>query len=188
MKSINNEESQNDTVAAIGIGAMIVFIALILVAAVAAAVIIQTAEQLQQNAQKTGEDTADNMAGKIMINSAYVDTTTPGEDYLLYIRLAPGSEATTTTSISYQVFCANGVAEGVLAITDVAPMTTGTFGVGTMAPSTGFILTIDGNTGGTDCSPDAGIASAQLFIHVGKGGTTYETLTIDSSAAGSRIV
>ncbi|MEJ6665780.1 MAG: flagellin, partial [Euryarchaeota archaeon] len=84
MKSINNEESQNDTVAAIGIGAMIVFIALILVAAVAAAVIIQTAEQLQQNAQKTGEDTADNMAGKIMINSAYVDTTTPGEDYLLY--------------------------------------------------------------------------------------------------------
>ena len=61
-----------------------------------------------------------------------------------------------------------------------------------MAPSTGFILTIDGNNGGTDCSPDAKrlepIASAQLFIHVGKGGTTYETLTIDSTAAGSRIV
>jgi flagellin FlaB len=76
---------------------MIVFIALILVAAVAAAVIIQTAEQLQQNAQKTGEDTADNMAGKVMINSVYVDTNAAGEDYLLYVRLAPGSEATTTT-------------------------------------------------------------------------------------------
>jgi len=195
MKSINNEEPQNDTVAAIGIGAMIVFIALILVAAVAAAVIIQTAEQLQQNAQKTGEDTADNMAGKIMINSVYVDTTAAGEDYLLYVRLAPGSEATTTATISYQVFCPNGVAEGVLTNADVAPMTTGTFGVATMAPSTGFILTIDGNNGGTDCSPDATsgapatqISSAQLFIHVGKGGTTYETLTIDSSAAGSRIV
>ena len=72
-------------------------------------------------------------------------------------------------------------------------MTTGTFGVATMAPSTGFIMTIDGNECGADCSPDAQsggnpIASAQLFIHVGKGGTTYETLTIDSSDAGSRIV
>jgi hypothetical protein len=62
-----------------------------------------------------------------------------------------------------------------------------------MAASTGYIMTIDGNNGGVDCSPDAvnggaSISSAQLFIHVGKGGTTYETLTIDSSAAGSKIV
>jgi hypothetical protein len=123
-----------------------------------------------------------------MINSVYVDTTAAGEDYLLYVRLAPGSEATTTATISYQVFCSAGVAEGVLTNSDVAPMTTGTFGVATMAPSTGFIMTIDGNNGGTDCSPNSGISDAQLFIHVGKGGTTYETLTIDSSDAGSRIV
>ena len=65
---------KDDKIAAIGIGAMIVFIALILVAAVAAAVIIQTAEKLQQNAQTAGDDTADEMSGKIMINTAYVGT------------------------------------------------------------------------------------------------------------------
>ena len=69
-KEIKNEESDN--LAAMGIGAMIVFIALILVAAVASAVIIQTAEKLQQNAQATGEGTKDAMASKISIISTIV--------------------------------------------------------------------------------------------------------------------
>ena len=90
MKSnIRDQDLQDDKIAAIGIGAMIVFIALILVAAVAAAVIIQTAEQLQQNAQKTGDDTADNMAGKVMINAIYVDPASQ-DNYKLFVRLAPG--------------------------------------------------------------------------------------------------
>ena len=63
---------REDNIAAIGIGAMIVFIALILVAAVAAAVIIQTAEKLQQNAETTGEDTAKNLAGKFVLNGGFV--------------------------------------------------------------------------------------------------------------------
>ena len=81
MKS-NNETQVNDNWAAIGIGAMIVFISLILVAAVASAVIVQTAEKLQQNAQRTGDDTSDELSGKITIQAGYVQNT--GE-YVLYV-------------------------------------------------------------------------------------------------------
>ena len=65
----NNDTQEQDNWAAIGIGAMIVFISLILVAAVASAVIIQTAEKLQQNAQRTGDDTSDELSGKLTILS-----------------------------------------------------------------------------------------------------------------------
>ena len=106
-----NNESR-DNVAAIGIGAMIVFIALILVAAVAAAVIIQTAEKLQQNAQTAGDDTADNMAGKLFIDTAFVDTADAANDYMLFVKLAPGSEITNIDQVTFQMFCENGAVEG----------------------------------------------------------------------------
>ena len=94
---------ENDNLAAIGIGAMIVFIALILVAAVAAAVIIQTAEKLQQNAQSTGDDTTDEMSGKVQILNVFVDN--PSESFVLYFRLAAGSDDTAAVDILWQVFC-----------------------------------------------------------------------------------
>jgi archaellin len=53
--------------AAIGIGTLIIFIALILVAAIAAAVIIKTAEQLEEKAEVAGEDAQDLVRNTPMI-------------------------------------------------------------------------------------------------------------------------
>lgn len=182
-----NQEFQDDKVAAIGIGAMIVFIALILVAAVAAAVIIQTAEALQQNAQQTGDDTADNMAGKVMINAAYVDGTT---GYKLFVRLAPGSEPAPTNAITYQLMCPGTLpVEG--AVGNVVLMD-GTGGaVATMQPSTGYTMILSGTAaGGLDCTAATvgGGNTVQAYIHVGSGGTTFETLSLGSTTAGSKVV
>ena len=74
MKRNEMKNENSDNLAAMGIGAMIVFIALILVAAVASAVIIQTAEKLQQNAQSTGDQAQDQMASKVMPLSIVIQT------------------------------------------------------------------------------------------------------------------
>ncbi len=58
---------KKDEIGAIGIGTLIVFIALILVAAIAAAVIIGTAEDLEERSEQAGQDAEALLSGKIII-------------------------------------------------------------------------------------------------------------------------
>ena len=191
MKADTREQyNGHDNVAAIGIGAMIVFIALILVAAVASAVIIQTGEKLQQNAQKAGDDTSDEMSGKILILNSFVDTAAPGESYMFFTKLAAGSDNIgDVETITFQIFCENGVTEGALADADVRDMDDGQASGGVMNNDQGYIIVIDGNDA-VDCSPDAvanGDGTAMLYLHVPAGGTTYETLNVDDDTAGATV-
>jgi flagellin FlaB len=100
-----NNNNNNDEIGSIGIGAMIVFIALILVAAVASAVIIQTGEKLQQNAQQTGSDTQREIGGKVTINGVKITNV---DDIMVYFESAPGSGVLNTIDIAWQVSCDNG--------------------------------------------------------------------------------
>ena len=56
----------------IGIGAMIIFIALILVAAVSSTVIIQTIEKLQEDGDSTSNDVQDEISRKVELVDAYI--------------------------------------------------------------------------------------------------------------------
>ncbi len=167
---------EDDKLAAIGIGAMIVFIALILVAAVAAAVIIQTAEKLQQNAQSTGDDTSQSMNGKIMV-STVVAGTNAATDYEIYARLAPGSEPLATDQIFYQIICEASAApiEGADPVVDEMDQTNAD--IATILPSMPVMITIPGGA----CAPNLANnlnTGVQLYIHAGGGGTSFETLNI----------
>ena len=184
MKNEMNENS--DDLAAIGIGAMIVFIALILVAAVAAAVIIQTAEKLQQNAQATGDDTQEQMSTKVILISTVIETTT---SLFSTFELAPGSEPISSDGIGYVVICDDGVtltavyAEG--SFTD-ATLHTGdgaTAGPITLDPGTTYVVSIDIS----GCAPVAN-ADNIMVISVTGGGNTYEELQYGSSPAVGDVV
>ena len=96
----------------IGIGAMIVFIALILVAAVASTIIIKTAEELQQNAEQTSSDTRQQISGKVALTDLIVATTaddigagTHVATFDVVWRVSSGSTGIYPADVSYYITC-----------------------------------------------------------------------------------
>ena len=79
----------------VGIGTLIVFIALVLVAAVAAGVLINTAGELQSRASDTGDDAQAQVSNQIDVVSATgedTDGTDEIEELHLVVKKSPGSD------------------------------------------------------------------------------------------------
>ena len=195
----NQKETKQDELAAIGIGAMIVFIALILVAAVAAAVIIQTAEKLQQNAQASGDDTQEQMSTKVTLINIIIEATTAApanHDLFVTFELAPGSEPTQSDDVGYTVICLDdqGTNDGgtddttEFAQGDLSGATVHTGdGAGaaaiTLNPGTTYVFVMEID----ECGPVANEDNILIFT-VDGGGSTYEELQYGSSPSVGDVV
>ncbi len=84
-----------------GIGTLIVFIAMILVAAIAASVLIQTATSLQNKALLTGERTKGQVSTGLTTLLLYATDGSDGdiEDFRQKIKLSPGSDPITLNDV-----------------------------------------------------------------------------------------
>ncbi len=121
--TVENFDRRESEQGSIGIGAMIVFIALILVAAVASTIIIKTAEELQQNAENTSSDTRQQISGKVSVADVYVKTThealggATGTDtdiatMEVIARISSGSLNVQSGDIEYYITCKVTLADG----------------------------------------------------------------------------
>ena len=192
-KEITNEES--NTLAAMGIGAMIVFIALILVAAVASAVIIQTAEKLQQNAQTTGDQTQQQMASKISLLSVVVESeggvgAPPAAADVLRVtfELAPGSENVDPANAVWNVVCEAGTDAGDLTgFAEVSTHTVAQTNAGLLFPGEVYEISITVGAATPGCAMELN-AAHYLMFQAGNAGFTYEVMNYGGSNAVGTVI
>jgi flagellin FlaB len=78
-------------VGSIGIGAMIVFIAMVLVAGIAASVLIQTSTTLESQAMATGRETTDEVAGGLAVFDVEGHVATDIDALAITVRARAGS-------------------------------------------------------------------------------------------------
>ena len=191
MQKKNMNEENNDW-GSIGIGAMIVFIALILVAAVASAVIIQTGEKLQQNAQQSGSDTQQEISGKISIITVWVGAqTAAAEEITMVFELAPGSEPIADDAVHWAVICDDGAGTPAVVDGDLSTATnldtTAILNDVFLPGETYMIDLVVGGAAGATCAPALN-EEHSMVISANGGGSTYETLYYQSTTQGDQVV
>jgi len=112
---MNNKTFNTETRGQVGIGTLIVFIAMVLVAAIAAGVLINTAGLLQTQAEATGEETQQQVSDRIQIQSATgnVDDDNINE-VTVTVTKSPGADDIDLEEVTYEFVTDSGVITGVV--------------------------------------------------------------------------
>ena len=108
-EAITNEEERGQ----VGIGTLIVFIAMVLVAAIAAGVLINTAGFLQTQAEATGEESTSQVSDRLQVVSQSGTVDDSGEDNEIsdlefVVAQAPGADNIDLDEVSTELIGTNG--------------------------------------------------------------------------------
>jgi flagellin FlaB len=135
---------RTDTNADVGIGALIIFIAMIMVAGVTASVMIQTMTSLQQQAIKTSEETLKDISSGLKVThvsgyisnstitqlALFVSTTAASDDIDLTYGILSLSDSTNKVILNYTSECFSGsVSNGLFGTLNASNLTSSCYGV-----------------------------------------------------------
>jgi len=136
--------SKKNNIAAIGIGSLIVFIAMLMVAGVAASVIIQTMTGLQEQALKTADEVIKDISSGVKVThvsgfydgskieqlAIYVSVTTGSNPVDLSYAYISLSDSSTQTILTYDSTCYSGsVSDGIFGTVNSSNISNEEFGL-----------------------------------------------------------
>jgi flagellin FlaB len=187
----------------VGIGTLIVFIAMVLVAAIAAGVLINTAGFLQSSAEESGEQASNQVTNRLVEVGTVGQVDGSGEvnGANITMRLAPGSNDVDLNGVTMQ-WVTTGSSSNLVAEGNGGPASDGTFNFETLRdddtsisnddtlndPVDRAIINIDlSSTSGIDSTLGGG-DSATLTLSTQSGGETTLTLVVPDSLSGKSSV
>jgi flagellin FlaB len=105
-------DNENDNRGQVGIGTLIVFIAMVLVAAIAAGVLVNTAGFLQSTAEDTGQQSVDKVTNRLDVVSSHgiVDSNGDIDQLNLTLALASGSSGVSFDNVTIKYVSDDDVA------------------------------------------------------------------------------
>lgn len=128
----------------IGVGALIIFIAMIMVAGVTASVMIQTMNNLQQQAIKTSEETLKDISSGLKVTyvsgfvqnstitqlAIFLSTTSASDDVDLTYGILSLSDSTTKVILNYTSTCFNrSISNGLFGTLNTSSLTSSQYGI-----------------------------------------------------------
>ena len=208
---MKEENFIEDKIAAIGLGALIVFIGSIMLAATVGVSLILLHEQMTQQATKTMEDTRREGVNTVIIVGGWV--WDEWDDMLFMMEFGSSGDAVERLDVWYQLSCTepdgdffyrsaalgetNGGSEiYVWEVGDPSPGQPGYAITNNFEPGKRYFFTLDGGTtavpNSLSCGPvhlAANNIDADLWLHLPNGMSTHQTLSLsNSNVVGSQII
>ena len=205
---------KSDDECSVGSGALIVYIAMILLAVTISFTVINITESISQNTQKTAEDVRRNSVNSVIITGAWVYDNQ--DDMLFMMEFGAAGEPVDRVDVIYVLTCTEpdgtfhyrsaalgdyqgGSAIHVWEVGDDGPVDNPGFtNVNNFQPGARYFFTLDGGTqaspGGAagECGPphlDTHGISANLYLHIPNGQSIHQILTLSNGREiGSQII